>query len=70
MLTRDETLKLIEETYPGQLEITDNKRFSDWQTAKKIYQVTLLLTGIVPPFLLLKLYGALLSKKMGVHLER
>jgi hypothetical protein len=37
VMTRDEALKLIEETYPGQLEITDNKRFSDWQAAKKIY---------------------------------
>lgn len=35
IMTRDEVLKLIEETYPGQLEITDNKRFSDWQAAKK-----------------------------------
>ena len=40
VMTRDEALKLIEETYPGQLEITDNKRFSDWQAAKKIYHVS------------------------------
>ena len=40
VMTRDEALKLIEETYPGQLEITDNKRFSDWQAAKKIYHAS------------------------------
>ena len=39
-MTRDEALKLIEKTYPGQLEITDNKRFSDWQAAKKIYHAS------------------------------
>ena len=37
VMTWDEALKLIQKTYPGQLEITDNKRFSDWQAAKKIY---------------------------------
>jgi len=37
VITQDETLKLIKETYPGQLEITVNERISDWQAAKKIY---------------------------------
>jgi hypothetical protein len=40
VMTRDEALKLIGETYTGQLEITDNKRFSDWQAAKKIYHAS------------------------------
>lgn len=39
-MTRDEALKLLEETYPGQLEITVNERFSDWQAAKKIYHTS------------------------------
>jgi len=37
VMTRDEALNLIGETYPGQLEITVNERFSEWQAAKKIY---------------------------------
>ena len=37
VMTQDEALKLIKETYTGQLEIAENKRFSDLQGAKKIY---------------------------------
>lgn len=37
VMTKDEAIHLIDETYPGQLEITVNKRFSEWQAAKKIY---------------------------------
>ena len=37
VMTRDEALKLINQTYLGQLEITENTRFSTWQAAKKIY---------------------------------
>ena len=40
VMTQDEALKLIKETYPGQLEITANERISDWQAAKKIYHVS------------------------------
>ena len=36
VMTKDEALKLINETYPGELEITANERISDWQAAKKI----------------------------------
>lgn len=39
-MTRDEALKLIKETYPGQLEITPNERINDWQAAKKIYHAS------------------------------
>ena len=37
IMTRDNALKLIKETYPGELKITDTERISDWQAAKKIY---------------------------------
>jgi hypothetical protein len=40
LMTKDEALKLIKETYPGQLEITANERISDWQAAKNIYQIS------------------------------
>ncbi len=40
IMTKDEALKLISKTYPGQLEITANERISDWQAAKKIYHAS------------------------------
>ena len=40
VMTQNDALKLIEETYPGQLEITGNERISDWQAAKKIYHAS------------------------------
>jgi hypothetical protein len=40
MMTKDEALKLIKQTYSGQLEITANERISDWQAAKKIYHAS------------------------------
>ena len=40
IMTKDEALKVINNTYPGQLEITDNERISDWQAAKKIYHAS------------------------------
>jgi len=36
-MTKYESLKVINKTYPGQLKITDNKRISNLQAAKKIY---------------------------------
>jgi hypothetical protein len=40
IMSKDEALKIIDKTYPGQLEIRDNERISDWQAAKKIYHVS------------------------------
>jgi hypothetical protein len=40
IMTKDEALKILSKTYPGQLEIRDNERISDWQAAKKIYHVS------------------------------
>ena len=40
VMTRDEALNLLEETYTGQLEITVNERFSDYQAAKKVYHAS------------------------------
>jgi hypothetical protein len=39
-LTRLVALKLLKETYRGQLKITENERFSDWQAAKKVYHAS------------------------------
>jgi hypothetical protein len=40
IMTKDEALKILSKTYPGQLEIRNNERISDWQAAKKIYHVS------------------------------
>ena len=40
IMTRHDALKLLKETYPGQLKITDNERISDWQAAKKVYHAS------------------------------
>lgn len=40
IMTRDDALKLLKKTYPGQLKITDNERISDWQAAKKVYHAS------------------------------
>ena len=40
IMTKDEALRIIDKSYPGQLEIRANERISDWQGAKKIYHVS------------------------------
>ena len=37
VMTKDEALKTIRETYTGEVKIGDNNRFSAWQAAKKLY---------------------------------
>lgn len=39
-MSNEEALKVIDKTYPGQLEISANERISDWQAAKKIYHAS------------------------------
>lgn len=37
VMTKREALELIAKTYPGQMEVTDNERITDWQAAKHLY---------------------------------
>ena len=36
-MAREEALELIGKTYPGQMEVTDNERITEWQAAKHLY---------------------------------
>ena len=40
VMTKDEALKLIKDTYQGHLEITYNEKISEWQAAKKLYHAS------------------------------
>ena len=37
VMTKGEALGLIAKTYPGQMEVTDNERITDWQAAKHLH---------------------------------
>ena len=37
VMTKREALELLAKTYPGQMEVTDNEKITDWQAVKHLY---------------------------------